>query len=720
MMFGGMSTNLGGRHCLLKSRCLIAGVVLLVAHGVAAQTTWYVDDDNCPGPGTGGQADPFCSIQDGIEAAAGGDTVLAAPGTYFEMIDLLGKAITVRGADGAEVTIIDAGGLGRVVTCATGEGPDTMLEGFTITGGAAQFGAGMYNAGARPTVSGCTFTNNIADGGTDAVGMGGAMYNAGGSPTVADCTFSSNRAIGSNASGGAIYNSEGSLTLTNCAFNANNAHTTRLGAASAVGGAIYNGEADLTVTGCAFTANSLSGNEEACCNVFQQGGAICAWGGDATLSDCTFTDNLATGGGILLAEGGAMYIGTATLALTNCKFTNNSVSPVGGAYGFWLQGGAIYAYDVTAMFTNCTFNNNSATEGTGGALYAAYGSVTVSNSTFSGNSADVAGGAIYDDHGTSPMNVVNSISWSNPGGEIAGAGGTTVTYSDVQGGFPGVGNIDADPLFFDADGPDNIPGTPDDNLRLLGGSPCIDAADNTAVPAGVTTDLDGFGRFVDDPATSDTGNPGPPGPIVDMGPYEYSRGDCKTNGVPDRVDIGVGTSEDCNVNEIPDECEPDEDCNGNGIQDICDLFDGTSDDCNGNAIPDECEPQEDCNANGVQDICDIAAGTSRDCNGDNVPDECPLCTRDCECFDWDPCTFDYCDAGLCYHDPQLYGDTQHNDTVNLFDIFCILDGIAGDFSTCSFEQCDVHPCTCNEVLNLFDVFAVLDAIGGEDACCSGP
>ena len=109
---------------------------LVVPATALALTTWYVDDDNCPGPGSGTPEDPFCSIQDGIDVASNADTVLVEPGTYNELIDFLGKAITVRSSGGRDVTTIDGTGLNdSVVKCINGEGPDTVLEGFTITGG---------------------------------------------------------------------------------------------------------------------------------------------------------------------------------------------------------------------------------------------------------------------------------------------------------------------------------------------------------------------------------------------------------------------------------------------------------------------------------------------------------------------------------------------------------------------------------------------------------
>ena len=73
----------------------------------------------------------------------------------------------------------------------------------------------------------------------------------------------------------------------------------------------------------------------------------------------------------------------------------------------------------------------------------------------------------------------------------------------------------------------------DADLRLGSGSPCIDAGDNTAVPADITDldgdsntsepiplDLDGRLRFVDDLLMPDTGNGD--APQVDMGAYEYA------------------------------------------------------------------------------------------------------------------------------------------------------------------------------------------------------
>jgi hypothetical protein len=85
----------------------------------------------------------------------------------------------------------------------------------------------------------------------------------------------------------------------------------------------------------------------------------------------------------------------------------------------------------------------------------------------------------------------------------------TITYSNVEGSWPGQGNVSADPRFVDAAGGD---------YHLFAGSPCIDSGNNSAVPPEMTTDLDGKPRLINDPASADAGNGVPP--IVDMGAYE--------------------------------------------------------------------------------------------------------------------------------------------------------------------------------------------------------
>jgi hypothetical protein len=119
--------------------------------------------------------------------------------------------------------------------------------------------------------------------------------------------------------------------------------------------------------------------------------------------------------------------------------------------------------------------------------------------------------------------------------------------------------------------------------------------------------------------------------------------DCNNNGIDDSVDISNGTSQDCDANGVPDECQADcdsdgipdvceTDCNTNGIPDDCESFS----DCNNNGIPDECEPdcdndglpddcEADCNGNGTPDDCE----SINDCNSNGIPDECePDCDND--------------------------------------------------------------------------------------------
>lgn len=115
------------------------------------------------------------TIQAGIAAASPGDTVKVAPGTYFENIDFLGKPIAVVSSNGPSVTFIDGGGLDSVARFVSGEGPASLLRGFTLQNGIAEFeGGGIFIDHSSPTIVRNVIRNNAAcnGGGGVAVGTG--------------------------------------------------------------------------------------------------------------------------------------------------------------------------------------------------------------------------------------------------------------------------------------------------------------------------------------------------------------------------------------------------------------------------------------------------------------------------------------------------------------------------------------------------------------------
>jgi hypothetical protein len=210
---------------------------------------------------------------------------------------------------------------------------------------------------------------------------------------------------------------------------------------------------------------------------------------------------------------------------------NSSIEQAGGA--------ACASGSSSPTLVNCLFLHNS-TQGQGGGFSAGRpplpGSPKLINCTFFGNSAGTGGG--YSQTGPGTGTLRNCILWGDSPDEIVVLeGAVDVTYSDIQGGWPGTGNIDADPLFVDPDGPDNIPGNEDDDLRLAAGSPCIDSGDNTALPAD-EPDLDTDGDTTEPIPVDLDGNPRITGDAVDMGAYEYlCPADTDGNGAVDVDDL---------------------------------------------------------------------------------------------------------------------------------------------------------------------------------------
>ena len=151
------------------------------------------------------------TIQAGIVAAAEGDTVLVAPGTYTgegnKNLVFGGVDRVLLSAAGAEATIIDCEGDGRGLYFHNGETNAAVVEGFTIRNGNAHHGGGISCWDSAPTITNCTISENSAD-------DGGGLCCVDSSPTITNCTISENSAAGE---GGGLYCwGSSSPTITNC------------------------------------------------------------------------------------------------------------------------------------------------------------------------------------------------------------------------------------------------------------------------------------------------------------------------------------------------------------------------------------------------------------------------------------------------------------------------------------------------------------------------
>ena len=130
-------------------------------------------------------------IQTAINAGTNGDVILVSPGVYTENINFKGKALTLTSTNPAnpsvvQSTVIHASGLNSVVSFASGETTNSVITGFTITGGygtvnaafgsSIYWGAGIYCSGASPTIVGNVITGNSGpNGNSNIAGYGAAL-----------------------------------------------------------------------------------------------------------------------------------------------------------------------------------------------------------------------------------------------------------------------------------------------------------------------------------------------------------------------------------------------------------------------------------------------------------------------------------------------------------------------------------------------------------------
>src|SRR5262245_36583133 len=166
----------------------------------------------------------YATIQGAINAAANGDTIQVAPGTYVENLNFLGKAIRVTSDQGPEVTVVDGNQAGSVVSFVSGEGLQSVLNGFTLQHGKAGVSPGLDGGGIRiqnssPTISGNIITNNLAGDG------GGGISSSFGSPLIQGNLITNNGQIqgwsGGVGGGGVSIVGASSAQLLNNAISGN-------------------------------------------------------------------------------------------------------------------------------------------------------------------------------------------------------------------------------------------------------------------------------------------------------------------------------------------------------------------------------------------------------------------------------------------------------------------------------------------------------------------
>jgi len=397
----------------------------------------------------------YPTIQDGIDVAVNGDTVLIADGIYSgkgnKNLDFEGKAIIVQSENGPEETIIDCEGTGRGFYFHSGEHPSSVVRGFTIKNGLilASYpntfnGGGIYcTDNSSPTIINNIIINNQAD-------RGGGIGCVNSSPIIINNTITQNSA---REFGGGIDCDENSSPVIN--------------------------------------GNLITGN------FVERDGGI---GGGVCIRENDSEDYILTLAQNTIMENKSDFGGGVGCINSFINLTDNTVIKNSGRFG----GGISCIYSIATITNNIIAKNSYSF--IGGGIYSIWNSsLTITSNTITENNANFGGGVYCDSY--CAMKILNTILWANnayiDGHQIyvgLPSNGIDITYSNVQGGKNdivnnestvnwGVGNIDIHPLFVDAYNGD---------YRLQSDSPCIDAGDPKSKkgPDGTQADI---GVFYYDP-----------------------------------------------------------------------------------------------------------------------------------------------------------------------------------------------------------------------------
>jgi len=450
----------------------------------------YVDVNSPNDPGSGTSEDPFRRIQDGINAAGDGTTVIVAQGTYRgngnQDIDFKGKAINVRSTDPnnpdiVATTVIECQRNGRGFYFHSGEKPDSVINGFTISNGDLVWpmelmGSGIYCNDSSPTISNCVITSCGSAGNTRGGGiycrnsssmiincamtnnagwLGGGLYFENFSGTVCNCTISNNIVPAFNSYGAGCYMISSSASILDSTISENHLCCVCWEEEVGDGGGIYCYDSTLLIKRCTISGNTTSdgGNADRDGKDGGDGAGIFCDSSTPTIVNSVITNNLTGNGGFSYEYsggwggdgGGACFTNCPNVIVAGSIIARNRTGNGGrGSYDYPSHGGGggdgagICSVNCSPQIINCTICGNSTGNG-------AYGSER--------NGPNGSGGGICAQW-NSIAHVVNCIVWENTD-QIAGA--SEVNYSCIQdllNDLPGNGNIDADPCFADIENGD--------------------------------------------------------------------------------------------------------------------------------------------------------------------------------------------------------------------------------------------------------------------------
>ncbi|TVR77992.1 MAG: DUF1565 domain-containing protein, partial [Saprospirales bacterium] len=454
----------------LSKKVLVSALVLFFfAANLSAQILYVKTDGNDSNDGSN-WANAFATLTKALEEAQPGDEIWVAEGTYYPV-----DCNPCSSVERDESFVID---VDNIAIYGGFDGTETLLsernwqENITVLSG--DIGVMGDSTDNSRTILDISFVSGVIVDGFTITGAknesesGGGLAVSNSSDLLLRNLFISNNFA---LNGGGLDNVGSTLTIEDCIFNNNFA-------VEDGGGIFFNSAGVSLIVNTVFQNNDANG----------EGGAVAFIGSElVNIHNCEFLNNSAVGGG-------AGLLGDSDIQLLNCYFYDNNAAEAGAL--LIVSGGDV-------EIKQCVFYQNfTVLDGAGSSLLIFQSDPTIVNSTFYDNYVLGENVGIFVED-ASPV-FINCILWENALEEIAG-GTPTVEYSIVKDGFPGTGNIDADPLF---DVGETV------NLNLTACSPAIDAGnpDTTGLdlPA---LDFDGDPRLFN--AT------GLPESRIDMGAYEF-------------------------------------------------------------------------------------------------------------------------------------------------------------------------------------------------------